>query len=248
MLQEREIERVGESEKRKIDIAGVMLSLVRLPTNEFAMNDQSVWISECEITNSQFRRFVPSHNSGYYTKRRDRADGKGLSLNDDDQPAVRVSYVQAKDFCRWLSKHSGLKVSLPTEQQWEYACRAGSVTAFNYGTIHDDFSSHANLADRSFSSGVMNANGKMMPEGGVTQVTGGVPHLLLEGAHLSDTRFDDGKRVTADVGCMVMRLSGPGVNMIRGKESFGEVLSLTGLSGVQAVFDWDILFGKESSM
>jgi hypothetical protein len=36
---------------------------------------------------------------------------------------------------------------------------------------------------------------RMMPEGGVTQVTGGVPHLLLKGARLADTRFDDGHRV-----------------------------------------------------
>jgi hypothetical protein len=70
----------------------------------------------------------------------------------------------------------------------------------NYGFIDDDFSTHANLADKTFSTGVMNAKGRMMPEGGVTQATGGVPHLLLEGAKLADTRFDDGTRVTAPVG------------------------------------------------
>jgi len=39
-----------------------------------------------------------------------------------------------------------------------------------------------------------------MPEGGVTQATGGVPHLVLEGAKLANTQFDDRHRVTAPVG------------------------------------------------
>jgi formylglycine-generating enzyme required for sulfatase activity len=39
----------------------------------------------------------------------------------------------------------------------------------------------------------------MMPEGGVTQATGGVPHLVLEGAKLADVRFDDHHRVSANV-------------------------------------------------
>ncbi len=202
--------------RRRIDLGGVKLSLVCLPTGQFFMGDvdgeadeypqrvvtmdKPIWIGECEVTNAQFRRFDPSHDSGYYSKRRDRADGKGLSLNGDEQPAVRVSFEQAMDFCHWLSKRCGLTVTLPTEQQWEYACRAGTGTPLNYGSVHDDFAPHANLADRTFSTGVMNAGGRMMPEGGVTQVTGGVPHLLLEGAKLADTRFDDGKRVTAPVG------------------------------------------------
>ena len=202
--------------KRQIDLGGVALSLVRVPAGEFVMGDVNgqvdefpqrvitidtpFWVSEHEVTNAQFRRFDPSHDSGYYSKRRDRADGKGLSLNGKKQPAVRVSHDQAMDFCRWLSTRSVLTVTLPTEQQWEYACRAGTGTPMNYGAFEDDFSVWANLADLSFSTGLAINKGRMMPEGGVTQATGGVPHLLLEGAGLSDTRFDDGKRVTASVG------------------------------------------------
>ena len=213
---EEEARVASKSVTRRIDLGGVTLSLVRVPAGTLVIGDPSgyadelpqrmatmetpFWMSACEVTNAQFRQFDPSHDSGYYPKRRDRADGKGLSLDGDRQPAVRVSWVQAMEFCSWLSKRSGLTVTLPTERQWEYACRAGASTALNYGSVHDDFALHANLADRTFSTGVMNANGRMMPEGGVTQATGGVPHLLLEGARLAETRFDDGKRVTASVG------------------------------------------------
>ncbi len=152
------------------------------------------------MTNRQYRRYEPTHDSRYYCKRRDRADGKGISLNEDDQPAVYVSYDEAMNFCRWMSRQTGLKVTLPTEKQWEYACRAGTRTPLFFGDVDSDFSKYSNLADKTFSTGVMNGRGRMMPEGGVTQVTGGVPHLLLEGAKTADIRYDDKYRVTAPVG------------------------------------------------
>jgi len=203
-------------ERHPIDLGGEKVSLVRVPAGNYVMGDihgqvdekpqsvvtldESFWISTREITNAQFRRFDPSHDSGYYAKRRDRADGKGLSLNGDEQPAVRVSWEQARDFCEWFSQRSALTVILPTEQQWEVACRAGSVSPLNYGTVDDDFSVWANMADLSFSTGLGMHKGRMMPEGGVTQATGGVPHVVLEGSKLADLRFDDHHRVTANVG------------------------------------------------
>ena len=151
------------------------------PQRIFTM-DNPIWISECEVTNAQFRRFDPSHDSGYYTKRRDRADGKGLSLNGDDQPVVRVSFEKAMDFCHWLSKRSGLTVMLPTEEQWEYACRAGTAGELGYGDLETDFSRHANVADKA-----------IVP---LYNVTGGV--VVLQDVP-ADTRFDDGGIATAPV-------------------------------------------------
>ena len=199
----------GAKRQMALDLGdGLTLRLVRIPAGDFLMGRdrgapdeqppthvriaKPFWMGECEVTNAQFRRFEAAFDPGYYTKRHARQDDKGLWLNGPDQPAVRVSCEQAMAFCRWLSKRTGRAVTLPTEAQWEWACRGGSDAAFAFGPMGTDFSKHANMGDASFSCGGPWPLGK--------QTTGGVDNLALEGAHLADRRFDDGAVVTCAVG------------------------------------------------
>ncbi len=101
------------------------------------------YMAETEITNAQFRAFRPNHDSQKLW---------GYSLNGNDQPVVFVEWDDVKKYCAWLSKKTGYTFRLPSEAEWEFACRAGTSTCRWWG---DDFKGtkacrYANAADQTF--------------------------------------------------------------------------------------------------
>ncbi|MCY2955351.1 MAG: formylglycine-generating enzyme family protein [Planctomycetota bacterium] len=120
------------------------------------------------VTVDQFAAFVK--DSGYKTDAEKAGRSLGVDIKDGklafkpmdgvswrnpsfdqkgDYPVVAVSWNDAQVFCDWLSKKSGKTVVLPTEAQWEYACRAGTKTAYLWGDNPDDGKGWANCADQS---------------------------------------------------------------------------------------------------
>ncbi len=88
--------------------------------------EQPFYMGCTEVTNAQFRAVAASsHDSGHEGWRSIDWRGEGYDLDAPDQPAVRVSWHEATQFCRRLSDETGLHITLPTETQWEWACRAG---------------------------------------------------------------------------------------------------------------------------
>ncbi len=65
----------------------------------------------------------------------------------DEHPVVNVSWNDAVAFCKWLSKKEGKTYRLPTEAEWEYACRAGTTTRYSSGDDPETLAKVGNVAD-----------------------------------------------------------------------------------------------------
>jgi len=158
--------RQGEADaaRQTLEVAdGVTLGLVRIPAGEFVMGDPDGWADEwpphrvriekpfwmaaCETTNAQYAAFDAMHDSRYISWYNKDQNRRGEPANGPEQPVIRVTWEDAMAFCRWLSEKTGRQFTLPTEAQWEYACRAGTSTPMWYGGCDADFSKVANMAD-----------------------------------------------------------------------------------------------------
>ncbi|MSQ93291.1 MAG: glycoside hydrolase [Gemmataceae bacterium] len=92
-----------------------------------------------EVTNAQYEAFDPKHKS---------LRGKRNSSKEDDDPVAYVTWHDAVAFCAWLAKKEGKPYRLPTEAEWEYACRSGTTTKFHTGNTL--IANEANLARLGF--------------------------------------------------------------------------------------------------
>ena len=88
------------------------------------------YLSAHEVTQAQYEQ-VMGKNPSYFSAS---GNGKGRVSGDTTQfPVEQVSWNDAVDFCSKLSEQEGDQYRLPTEAEWEYACRAGTTTAYSFG-------------------------------------------------------------------------------------------------------------------
>jgi formylglycine-generating enzyme required for sulfatase activity len=105
-------------------------------------------VGQYPVTFAAYDRFCEA------TRRRPAVDegwGRG------ERPVINVSWADVHDYCTWLSRETGETYGLATEEQWEYACRAGSTTRYCFG---DD---PKGLADYAWYD--VNAKGRTHPVG-----------------------------------------------------------------------------------
>ncbi|MDP6633771.1 MAG: SUMF1/EgtB/PvdO family nonheme iron enzyme [Phycisphaerae bacterium] len=142
---------------------------------------QPFYIGKCEVSYRQFEEFTKA--TGYKTMPEKKKNAWCLVLVKDklirasgrswrnpgfsqgrDHPVVCVNWDDANAFCEWLSSRAaGMKISLPTEAQWEYACRQGSQQRFSFGDDATKLCQYGNYADGSsvFATGdIRNSDGK----------------------------------------------------------------------------------------
>ncbi|MHC4212738.1 MAG: SUMF1/EgtB/PvdO family nonheme iron enzyme [Planctomycetota bacterium] len=84
------------------------------------------YMATLEVSNFQYELFDASHKE---------LRGKDDTSTDDDEAVVNVNWYDAQSFCKWLSEKDGMSYRLPTEAEWEYACRAGTTSNYYCGEL-----------------------------------------------------------------------------------------------------------------
>ena len=158
---------------------------------------RAFYLGKYEVTVGEFKKFTAA--TGYQTQGETRngadtekgaggwgynaATGKmaGRSTNfnwrnpgfeqSDAQPVINVTWFDAVEFCKWLGNKEGKTVRLPTEAEWEYACRAGTVTRYHTGEDPASLPAGANVMDDTNRSEFPHVEELDIPKQGLHQFT-----------------------------------------------------------------------------
>jgi formylglycine-generating enzyme required for sulfatase activity len=128
------------AEYRREDLGnGITLDMVKIPGGRFQMGSPAsedgragdegpqhsvtvpeFWLGKYAVTQAQYQAVMGTNPSVF-------------SENGANRPVERVSWQDAAAFCKKLSQQTGRTYRLPSEAEWEYACRAGTTTPFHFG-------------------------------------------------------------------------------------------------------------------
>jgi formylglycine-generating enzyme required for sulfatase activity len=128
----------------------------------FAIGRMPVTVGEylrfCEATGGHWPAWL-EEGSAYHivTGSDDHYRKRGVSREAPDLPVIGVSWKDAQAYCAWLREQTGETYDLPTEAEWEYACRAGSTTRYCFGNEEKKLGEYAWYA--------ANADGRLHPVG-----------------------------------------------------------------------------------
>lgn len=196
---------VFESYMQTVPGTGLQFRLVPIPAGRFTLGSAATeknrradeepartlqigpfWMAACETSRDAFDAFAndPSVSQNITTDAVTRPSPQYIDFSlgmgkEGGYPVQSLSQYAALMYCRWLYEKTGIFYRLPTEAEWEYACRAGSTTAYFFG---DDEKA---LGDYAWYSG--NSNGKFHVSGekkpnawGLYDMTGNVAEWTLD--------------------------------------------------------------------
>jgi formylglycine-generating enzyme required for sulfatase activity/serine/threonine protein kinase len=183
------------------DDNAILMKFVRIPNGEFLMGEKpdegsqqpgqssvpvriskEFWLGKCEVTQLQWRQVM---QTSPWSGQADVKEG-------NDYPATYVDWQDATQFCEKLSEEErgagrlqfNMKYVLPTEAQWEFACRAGTTTRFSFGDDESKLSEYAWFGNNASAGGENHANpvGQKLPNAlGLLDMHGNVGEWCRDG-------------------------------------------------------------------
>lgn len=127
---------------------GIALTMIEIPAGEFLMGSPEAEERPERNEGPQHRVTLPSFYLGQTPVTQAQWDvvagwpeqqtallSQSSRCKGANRPVEQVKWAEAVEFCQRLSHRTGLTYSLPSESQWEYACRAGTITTFSFGDI-----------------------------------------------------------------------------------------------------------------
>ena len=120
--------------------------------------------------------------------------GEENGLQMMNEPAAALTQFAAQEFCRWLSRKTGRLYRLPTEAEWEYACRAGTTTAWHFGDDPQRLGEYAQFGG-GYYEGSERVGQKKPNPWGLYDMHGNVSEWVLDGWSEDYTQFAGKVRV-----------------------------------------------------